>query len=332
MPRFSASLDWLAIRGRRIVRESSDTAMLLRGVNRSGLEYSDPGREGFLASAGLTETEADAICGDWGANIVRLPFNQDWALRGRGGFGADDYRAALDQAIAWYAARGAYTLLDLQWLNADTPYGADNFVPPLPIPESLEMWAQLAERYRDEPAVLFDVFNEPHNPQPDDPYPMVTPEGYWIESTRVTAREWRPWAEALVDAIHAVHRRALVFVSGLEWGYDLRGFPVDREQVVYSSHVYPERGRAWEDGFGRLARTHPVFAGEWGGAEADRPWGEELAAYFNELEIGWTAWSWCDRPHLQRGGAPTPFGDLVKRKLRSLPERQAGGAHPTIGV
>src|SRR4051794_1410651 len=108
----SRDLPWLATSGPHILPADTMLPVLLRGVNRSGLEYSEPNDGGFLAAAGITEDEIGRIVSDWGANIIRVPFNQDWALRGRNGRPAEEYRAALDQVISWASALGAYTVLD----------------------------------------------------------------------------------------------------------------------------------------------------------------------------------------------------------------------------
>lgn len=303
----------LETRGRWIVRAGTDQRVVLRGVNLSGLEYSYADESGFLAASGITEREIGTICNEWGARVVRLPLNQDWALRGRGRWSAEQYCAAIDQVVSWSNVFGAYALLDLQWLDADRERGAGNRVPPLPDADSPAFWRKLAARYRDAHGVLFDVFNEPHDPMPDDPYPALTLDGR--PAPRVTWAEWRPWAEALVDAVRAEKPDALCFVSGADWGYDLRGAPIDRDNIVYSTHVYRARGDEWEQCFGAAARVLPVFAGEWGGSAQDLGWGTRLAEYLDELEIGWTAWSWRDRPHLQRAGVVTGFGQLVRDRL-----------------
>src|SRR5262245_11518407 len=112
----SHDLPWLETSGTRILRSDTMQPALLRGVNRSGLEYTEPIDGGFLAAAGFTEDEVRRIVSDWGANIIRVPFNQDWALRGRKDCSPEEYRASLDQVISWASALGAYTILDLQWL------------------------------------------------------------------------------------------------------------------------------------------------------------------------------------------------------------------------
>src|SRR5690348_2043221 len=119
----SHNLPMLVTADNRILRSDTMEPVLLRGVNRSGLEYTEPSEAGFLAAARLTEGDVREIVLDWRANILRLPFNQDWALRGRGGFSAEAYLASLDQVISWGAALGSYTILDLQWLDAETIFG-----------------------------------------------------------------------------------------------------------------------------------------------------------------------------------------------------------------
>src|SRR5277367_661624 len=88
----SYALPLLSTSGNRIVNAAAGTPVLLRGMNRSGLEYSDPDEQGFLSGAGICRAEVQTIVKDWRCNIVRLPFNQDFVLRGRSGSSAEQYR------------------------------------------------------------------------------------------------------------------------------------------------------------------------------------------------------------------------------------------------
>ena len=314
----SGGLPYLTTQGNRIIRTDTGDPILLRGLNRSGLEYSEPDEQGFLSAAEISRAEIQTIVRQWGANIIRLPFNQDWVLNGRGAWTADAYQRALDQVIRWASGFGAYTLLDLQWLDAERIYGGNrNFVAPLPNRESIELWNLLATRYRGEPAVLYDIFNEPHDRLPDDPYPLNRKDGtaYPAGLYRVTMAEWQPWARKLIAVIRDVNPDSLIFVSGTDWGYDLRGMPMDVPNLVYSTHVYPTRGSDWQGAFGHLANRVPVFAGEWGGAESDLKWGQKLAGYFDSLQVGWTAWSWHNAPLVVQRYAPTSFGRIVRASL-----------------
>lgn len=325
-------LPQLGTLGRSIVREDTGETVRLCGVNLSSLEYSEPRDVGFLRASRITREEVLRLTNDLGAIILRLPFNQDWALRGRGEFTADDYLSALDEVIGWAVEGGAYTLLDLQWLDADTPRGGPRqFVAPLPDLGSIAVWGKLATRYRGCPSVLFDLFNEPHDRLPEDSLPLRHPDGsaYRLPWRRkVYARNWRPWALRLIETIRQAHPLALIFVSGINWGYDLRGVELDRANLVYSSHVYPEKRPDWETAFGRIAETRPVFIGELGGEAKDLGWGRELMAYLEEKGLGWAAWSWRDWPHLQQEGTLTAFGDLVAKHLRNELAARGGPLRP----
>ena len=322
----------LSTAGNKIIRADTGKAVLLRGVNRSGLEYSSPDPPGSLARAAITVDELDAIAA-WGANLIRVPFNQEWALP-TPSYDAEPYLAALDFVIEAAAARGLYTLLDLQWLNATQPRGTlrngrPNFVPPLPNTNSIRLWTHLARRYQQSTSVLFDLFNEPHDPLPGDPVPLeaINAEGELstLRHKRVRFREWQPWATHLIRAIRREHPAALVFVSGVDWGYDLEDFSLADANIVYSSHVYPNKRKSWDKAFGHLARRAPVFIGELGGQDADMTWGRKLLDYLEERQIGWAAWSWSDHPHLIQAGStrfePTLFGSLIRESL--LQHREA---------
>jgi hypothetical protein len=110
VPRLSFGLPALAVAGNKIVNAQTGRAVLLRGVNRSGFEYSSPEGVGALTKTGINEAEISQIVDVWGANIIRLPFNQDWALE-RQGYDPAPYRADLEAVIAMAARRGAYTLV-----------------------------------------------------------------------------------------------------------------------------------------------------------------------------------------------------------------------------
>lgn len=334
----SHGLPQLRTSGNRITDALTGKLITLRGINRSGFEYSEPVEDGFLTSAALSQQDIEEIVRGWGANVIRLPFNQGWAMRGRGSFSAECYRQALDQVISWAAALGAYTLLDLQWLDADTTFGrlADgsaNRVAPLPNKGSIELWSTLAERYRDEPAVLFDLFNEPHAPLQDDENPMyfVTNDGCIEvgEPREFGSNEWNRWASKITATIHEIHPDALVFVSGVDWGFDLRGVRIHSANVVYSAHVYPDRlRRQWNGRFGHRCSDHPLFIGEWGGDGGDLKWGSGLISYVRRVACGWTAWGWVDLPKLVRNAragdyTPTEFGNLVRSELL-LSDGQSG--------
>ena len=316
----SNGLPRLATSGNLIVEARTGAPILLRGVNRSGLEYSDPDEQGFLSGAAICRSEIQTIVRDWDCNIIRLPFNQDFVLRGRGARLGQEYQNALDQVVYWTSMFGAYTLLDLQWLDADRTYGGDrNFVAPLPNLQSIELWTLRADRYKDEPAVLYDIFTEPHDRLDDDPFPLNKEDGstYPDDQRAVTMKEWQPWARKLTSVIKSENPDAIIFVSGINWAYDLCGMPMDLPNIVYSSHVYAGKGNDWSEAFGNLSRSVPVFLGEFGGQDnaEELDLVRRLLAYAQQLGIGWAAWSWFNDPFLVKRYEATRFGDIVRRGL-----------------
>lgn len=331
----SHGLPALVTSGHRILRADDLIPVLLRGINRSGLEYSEPGADGFLSAAGITQDEIREIVLGWHANVLRIPFNQDWCLNGRGMHSAEEYLAALDRVIAWAAELHAYTILDLQWLDADTAYGTTsdpiqgklaNHVPPSPNEETIALWRLLAARYKDEPAVLFDLLNEPHNSLEDDSSPLnlVSSDGTIVASRekRFTAEDWSSWATLLIAAIRQIKHEGLILVGGIDWAFDLREVKVDAPNIVYSTHIYANRDRKdWHKALGRFEHV-PTFVGEWGGTGQDLAFGGEFASVLRSLGLGWTAWSWADFPHLvaqplAAAFEPTLFGSLVRNELRA---------------
>jgi hypothetical protein len=273
----------------------------LRGVNRSGLEYTTP----YLR---VSSDEMDTICRRWNANIVRFPLNQKWLLEDTAA-----YLDAIDANVALAADRGAYSLLTLQWLWPPPRANIIN-IQPLPDEDSLKFWTILAARYGQAPHVLFDLYTEPHD---------------------CAFTEWRAWARRLIDVIRAQSRDSLIFVSGTNWGRDVSQmeFP-DEENLVYSVHWYPHHSidldvelQSWSDSIEALRQRAPVFAAEWGPHEDfDSPardlvkelaYCNRLAAYLRALGVGWTAWSWIDRPRLtvDEQATPSAWGAIVQREL-----------------
>ena len=331
----SFGLPPLITAGNRILRADQMSPVLLRGVNRSGLEYSEPNGDGFLSASRITQDEIREIVTGWRANILRIPFNQDWCLNGRGTHSAEEYLASLESVIAWAAELGSYTILDLQWLDLETIYGTTidplrgriaNHVPPAPNAESIDLWRTLAARLRGETAVIFDLLNEPHDVLADDSQPLnlISSDGSVVlsDETRLTTEEWSKWANVLIGAVRDIRPDGMIMVGGVDWGFDLSGIYIDAPNIVYSAHIYSNRRRKdYSKALGRQ-REVSIFVGEWGGTDQDLEFGASLATEMRRLGLGWTAWSWSDYPPLvEAPGAPdfrpTPFGALVQNELSS---------------
>ena len=250
-----------------------------------------------------------SLADDWGANIIRVPiYPVSWT---RDPLYAEK---VLDPLVKWGGEYGLYIFLG--WHAHGNPVtgqeeeGAPHLSPDPELAESA--LGAVAERYRDKPWVLYGTFNEP---------------------AYISWSEWRPVAERLVDTIHDVNAEAVVFVSGVDWGYDLKGAikdPVRRDNIIYETHPYPGKGKGWKDVLDQLRKTTPVFLGEWGfnPIATDRnlrgtaeQYGLPLLQYARERNIGWTAWQW--RTQYSELGMlaswkdykPTEWGLFIKDEL-----------------
>ena len=244
---------------------------------------------------------------DWGANIIRVPvYPISWTRHPKY---MENY---LDPLVQWGGEHGLYVFLG--WHAHGNPVTGQEevaaFSPDLELAESA--LSAMAERYRGKPWVLYGSFNEP---------------------AFISWSEWRPVAERLVDTIQDIHPEALVFVSGVNFGYDLKeaiDAPVNRENIIYETHPYPEKGDSWKGVLDQLRKTTPVFVGEWGfNPEAEdrnlrgsaEKYGQPLLRYTKSRNIGWTAWQWRteypERGMLQSwaGHKPTDWGLFIQEAL-----------------
>ena len=303
-------LSWLMVNGNQVIegrrshpQAKPGPAVILRGINFSGLhyrryDYNSPeglSSQRWWEAAGITQARIREIA-SWGATIIRLPLNQDWVLNGDGivgGKGGEEYLKNIDTIIDWVAAAGMYTLLDLQVLDSKNIQESETH--PMPNNLSLIFWNILANRYRNDPAVLFDLCNEPHKPRIQE-WPLYS--GYLPQKDSGWVEEWHEWVRRLAHMIHVSHPDALLFVSGIGgpcFASSLRNMPVPSQSVstrnpsyipnaIYSAHIYYKKEDDKDgvddsgENFGTRDRNHwyywfgfedlrlkfPIFIGEFG--------------------------------------------------------------------
>jgi hypothetical protein len=144
----------LKVVGNQLLDSKGDLPRL-RGVNCASLEWSSDGDGRILKTVQVAVHE-------WHANLIRLPLSQDrWFGKGPeqkdGGAG---YRQVVGQLVEFCATNNAYVILDLHWSNAGE-WGKNIGQHNLPDTNSVTFWKDLATAFKDHPAVLFDLYNEP---------------------------------------------------------------------------------------------------------------------------------------------------------------------------
>lgn len=313
------------------VRNAKGQPVWLQGVNIVSLEWSATGEQ--VMKAALVAID------QWGANIIRLPVTQKWWF-GTGAGQADGgaaYRKLVDDVITQVANRGKYVLLDLH-----------QFGPPRQ--EHADFWHDAAAHYRNHPAVLFDLFNEPHSmtwpvwrdggetnekKKPGEEDAFLTAE----EKARVAATHRSIGMQKLLDTVRAAGANNVVLVGGLDYAYDLSGIANGyalRDQpgargIILSTHIYPWK-KGWAEKVLVAADKFPIFVGEVGaGAQkmtwlpADSQedavtWVPEMLGFIQQHKFHWTAFAFHPKagPPMLEDWSYQPnaaWGAFVKRAL-----------------
>ncbi len=290
------------------LRDAANTPVVLRGVNIISLEWRPDGDNVLQA--------VDIALHDWHANLLRLPVNQDFWFGhdqawtgGESGDGGAAYRELVDQVINVARANNAYVLLDLHWSDMGN-WGSSNGQHFLPDDNSTVFWQDAAPRYANDPAVLFDPYNEPHfaSDQPSDADFALWRDGGWVNETGEFFGWYHsPGMQGLIDTIRATGANNIVTPEGLNWGSNLTGVLTGYAlsdpagNLMYQSHLYPNK--LADDGVASsveaVARDYPIYVGEWGSGGTpgwDNPGAaqsnRDMLAYLDSHpNFSWTAWA-----------------------------------------
>ena len=321
----------LHVEGNKLL-DAQGKAVLLRGVNIASLEWTTQGDH-------MEEAFNHAIR-EWKAHIIRMPLAQDrWFGKTSGqADGGASYRALVDKLVDLSGTTGTYIDLDLHWSDCGkwANEGSKLAQHPMPDAHSVLFWKDVAIRYKDQPNVFFGLYNEPHD----------VPWATWRDGGTVKEKPSRRETnlppviyesvglQQLYDTVRAAGAGNMVTVSGLDWGYDLRGVleghAISGTNFVYETHPYPFK-KDWDRNFGEVSKQYPVFMGEWGGATKDLEYGQRLMEYAQARGLHWTAWCFhptCGPPLLRNWKfEPNDFGRFVKETLSGEGMEAATNSH-----
>ena len=175
-----------------------------RGVNIAGLENN---------AYAVIKQDQFTLAKAWGANMIRLPVSSTFWLPEMCTDVAS-YPSRVDQMVAWATSLKMLILIDnhratngtacaIKGLNGNQNKMADTY--------TRGFMEALAHRYKDNPYVAFDLFNEPHD----------ISDYVWRHGGRVDM--YRAYGmQDLIDTVRGEGASNLVFVSGNAWANDLR--------------------------------------------------------------------------------------------------------------
>lgn len=256
---------WLQVKGTALCNERGEP-VVLRGMSSHGVHWFPQ----FTSPQAIANTTA------YGANLFRVAM-----YTGEGGYLSqpEAVRAQTIQAVEAAIAQDLYVIVDWHILSDGNPMAH--------LAEAKAFFRDMAQRYGDNPAVLFEICNEPNG--------NVTWSG-----------DVKPYAQEIVKVIRAEAPRSIILIGSPTWSQDVHlaaADPVVGENLMYTCHFYAGTHGQWlRDRIdSALGMGLPIFVSEWGTSAADGSGGvflPESAQWLDFLEargISWANWSLCDK-------------------------------------
>lgn len=159
-----------------------------------------------------------------GYDHVRLPVDYELLVTDHGEWKEDGF-SYIDRCISWCKEEGLYMILDLHKTKGytfDEPKSAYNFFKDPSLTEFfLNIWEEIARRYKNEKIIAFELLNE------IVPYDV--------------ADQWNRIAEKAIERIRVITKDTYILVGGVCYN-SISTVPLlkiaRRENVVYTFHCY----------------------------------------------------------------------------------------------
>ena len=315
--------------GNRLVTAKGRPIRLL-GVNRSGAEYAcvSPPAQRLRPFAGPTGKQAIAAMMTWRINTVRVPLNEDCWLGINGAprrYSSAHYRRVVARYVARLHRAGLYVVLDLHWSAPGTTRAVGQ-VEMADLDHAPVFWRSVARTFKSNPAVIFDIYSEPHS------------IGWkcWRDGCTMPGGWRAAGMQTLVHAVRSSGARQPIIVTGMDWGTHVSSWlkyrPRDpAKQLAAGVHVYDFTACAspdcWTSTFKRLARAVPLVATEVGERACSGDFMNRFLDWADAARVSYLGWGWnpagCGAPSLIRSwdGHPTAPGRQLRHHLRAKRRR-----------
>ncbi|WP_229377672.1 cellulose binding domain-containing protein [Streptomyces sp. VRA16 Mangrove soil] len=332
----------LKVSGNKLVDAATGATHRMLGVNRSGAEFMCV--QGYGIFDGPVDDASVKAIADWKANTVRIPLNEECWLgldNIKPEYGGVAYQSAIKDLVTKVEAHGMTPILEMHWsygqYTGNSAGCSDvHATCQKPMPDAQyapSFWSSVATAYKGDPAVAFDLFNEPY---PD-------------RATSSLSDAWACWKDGgtcpgigyevagmqdLVDAVRAAGAGNLILAGGLAYSNDLRQWldhePADPAgNIAAAYHVYNFNTCAsescWDEQLAPVAAQVPLVAGEIGENTCSHGFVDQVMKWFDDRQLSYLGWTWntwdCSSgPSLisDYAGTPTAFGIGLRDHLRSV--------------
>ncbi len=292
-----------------------------------------------------------------GFNAIRLPLNETCWLGINGvpsEFSGTAYVDSITAFVSLARAQGIYVILDMHW-NAPGTQVAKGQLPMADADHALVFWQQVADAFKGDLGVLFDLYNEPHlDSLPSGGFVAganaTTPWSCWLNGgCTIMPQSWEPQVgsyvtagmQPMITAVRGTGAQNVIMAGGLNWANDLSGWTSNTPHdptgnLAASGHVYYKPPNCSDSScyptLTALAPSVPIIAGEIGEFDCADGFVDNFMGWADTSGVSYLAWSWSLEPCGSPGpnyssgpslisdwtGTPTGYGQGYKSHLATL--------------
>ena len=328
------ALSPLHVQGNKLVNASGQT-VVLHGVNHSGTEYACVQGWGMGDGPTYDQSVVTAIK-SWRTNAVRVPLNEDCWLAINGvpaAYSGATYQQFIKNWVTLLNNNGIYAILELKWTApGGTP--ATGQVPMPDIDHSPTFWSQVANAYKGNNAVIFELFNEPF---PDNQQNSTAAWTCWRDGGTCSGVSFQAAGmQSLVNAVRGTGATNVLALGGVSYANALYQWlaykpndPLNNMAAVW--HVYNfnvcSTVSCYNANAGPVLAQVPVIVTETGADTCDATWWNTYLSWLDTSGVSYLAWVWntwgasCTTLSLinDYAGTPTQMGQIYKTHLGGLP-------------
>jgi endoglucanase len=334
----------LHVSGNKLLNASGQQ-VILRGVNRSGTEYACVQGNGIFD--GEVDQAAVTAMKSWKVNAVRVPLNEAcWNAESyvNSADAGANYINAIKSFVSLLNSNGLVAILDLHWTDgaytgpsAGCSSAQATCQKPMPdAAQAIPFWTSVANTFKGNDAVIFDLFNEPYASRADN---NNSAEGWqcWATGSPCTGISY-PVAgmQQMINAVRGAGANNVIMLGGEEYSNDLTGWlqnePTDPDHnLVASWHSYNFNScssqSCWTSQVAPVIAQVPVVAGEIGENDCAGSYITPLTTWLDSQNTSYLAWAWNSDFNCSSGpglitdyvpGTPTAYGAAYKAHLAAV--------------
>ena len=275
----------LHVSGNRL-KDPNGQTIVLRGVALIDLGFLQDWQGGATAMINriTDQTSPESNSPGWYPTVVRIPIMPPDSVSGWPhpfDTNTNDFNDLLRTVVDYCGQKGLYVIIDWHFI-ANTYDHNDS---------TTEFWTYIAPLFANDTHVMFELFNEPIND-------ANTELERWL-NVREDMQRW-------VDLVRTYAPDTVVLVAGPSYSQIIgptAAYPVDGENIMYVSHIYPGHmlGGSWSwysNQITTAVAAHPVIMTEWGFSAAGDAslqgtitnYGDPLKDFVENYGISMTAW------------------------------------------